>query len=596
MLRSLSTIFLRGASVAVAVFSLTLVSPASAQQVIGGCSVLPANNIWNTPINTLPVASSSATLVNTIGATRGFHADFGSGVWDGGPIGIPFVTVPGSQTKYPATFDYAEDSDKGPYAVPLTAPIEGGSASTGDRHAIAIDTTNCILYELYYAFPGASSWTAGSGAIFDLKSNALRTAGWTSADAAGLPIVPGLITYDEVLTGEIKHAIRFTAPQTRNTYVWPARHQASSLTGAQYPRMGERFRLKASFDISSYPADVQVILRAMKKYGVILADNGSAWYISGTPDSRWNDDNLSRLSGVKGSNFEAIDESGLMIDPNSGAAKQSTTTVVSVAVSPTTAALKTGQTQAFSASVSGSSNTAVTWSVNGIAGGNASVGTVSSTGLYTAPATVPSPNTVTVRATSAASGSASASAAVTISQVVVAAPTIVSVNPASVQTGAFTLTITGTGFVNGSVVTFDGAALPTTVVSATSVKASGNAATAKTVAVTVRNPDGSSSNSVSVTVMAQTETVTMTLSPNSTSVVIRRSKQFVATVRGSANTGVTWRVNGVVGGNGTVGRISTSGLYTAPISVPSSGTVTVSVTSKADTTKSATASVTITRR
>ncbi|MFN7980437.1 MAG: VCBS repeat-containing protein [Vicinamibacterales bacterium] len=324
MLRSLSTIFLRGASVAVAVFSLTLVSPASAQQVIGGCSVLPANNIWNTPINTLPVASSSATLVNTIGATRGFHADFGSGVWDGGPIGIPFVTVPGSQTKYPATFDYAEDSDKGPYAVPLTAPIEGGSASTGDRHAIAIDTTNCILYELYYAFPGASSWTAGSGAIFDLKSNALRTAGWTSADAAGLPIVPGLITYDEVLTGEIKHAIRFTAPQTRNTYVWPARHQASSLTGAQYPRMGERFRLKASFDITPYPADVQTILKAMKKYGLILADNGSSWYISGAPDPRWNNDNLATLGNVLGSNLEVVDATVLMVDPNSGATNGST--------------------------------------------------------------------------------------------------------------------------------------------------------------------------------------------------------------------------------------------------------------------------------
>jgi len=312
------------ATLVAALFCLSVASTASAQQVIGGCSILPANNIWNTPINTLPATSDSATLVNTIGAGRGFHADFGSGLWEGAPIGIPFVTVPGSQTKYSATFDYAGDSDPGPYAVPLTAPIEGGSGSTGDRHAIAIDTTNCILYELYYAFPGANSWSAGSGAIFDLKSNALRTAGWTSADAAGLPIVPGLITYDEVLSGEIKHAIRFTAPQTRNTYVWPARHQASSLSGAQYPRMGERLRLKASFDISPYPADVQTILKAMKKYGLILADNGSALYISGAPDSRWNNNNLATLGNVLGANLEVVDATVLMVSPNSGATNGST--------------------------------------------------------------------------------------------------------------------------------------------------------------------------------------------------------------------------------------------------------------------------------
>jgi hypothetical protein len=173
--------------------------------------------------------------------------------------------VPGTQTKYPATFLYDDESDPGPYAVPLNAPIEGGLNATGDRHAIAIDTTNCILYELYRAFPGATAWTADSGAIYDLRSNALRPLTWTSADAAGLPIMPGLVTVDEVLGGEIRHAIRFTVPQTRREYVWPARHYASSLTGTQYPRMGERFRLKASFDIAPYPADVQVILRAMKK-------------------------------------------------------------------------------------------------------------------------------------------------------------------------------------------------------------------------------------------------------------------------------------------------------------------------------------------
>jgi len=188
-----------------------LAAPAYGQQMIGGCPVLPADNIWNTPVDTLPVLANSATMVNTIGASRGFHADFGAGMWDGGPIGIPFVTVPGTQTKYPATFLYDDESDPGPYAVPLNAPIEGGSNATGDRHAIAIDTTNCILYELYNAWPQAASWNADSGAIFDLTSNALRPLSWTSGDAAGLPILPGLVTYDKVLSGEITHAIRFTA-------------------------------------------------------------------------------------------------------------------------------------------------------------------------------------------------------------------------------------------------------------------------------------------------------------------------------------------------------------------------------------------------
>lgn len=198
---------------------LSVSTTAFAQQTVGGCQVLPANNIWNTPIDSLPVAANSATLVSTIGATRTFHADFGSGLWNGGPIGIPFVTVPGTQVKYPASFLYADESDPGPYAVPLGAPIEGGSQSNGDRHAIAIDTGHCTLYELYRAFPGTASWTADAGAIFELGSNAPRPETWTSADAAGLPIMPGLVTYDEVASGEIRHAIRFTVPQTRRAYV-----------------------------------------------------------------------------------------------------------------------------------------------------------------------------------------------------------------------------------------------------------------------------------------------------------------------------------------------------------------------------------------
>ena len=299
--------------------TIALIGSAAAQApAIGKCSVFPADNVWNARVDRLPVNANSTAWVNTIGASSNLHPDFGGGIWDGAPIGIPFVTVTGSQTKYPVTFDYADESDPGPYAVPLNAPIEGGSSSDGDRHAIAIDTDNCILYELYSAYPQATSWQAGSGAIYNLTSDALRQAGWTSADAAGLPIFPGLVRYDEVAAGAIRHAIRFTAPQTRNTYIWPARHQASSLTGTQYPPMGARFRLKASFNISTFSATNQIILTALKTYGMILADNGSSWYISGAPDSRWDDDDLHALNSIPGSNFEAVDESSLMVDPNSG--------------------------------------------------------------------------------------------------------------------------------------------------------------------------------------------------------------------------------------------------------------------------------------
>jgi hypothetical protein len=199
------------------------------------------------------------------------------------------------------SFDYADESDPVPYPIPADAPIEGGSQSTGDRHVLVIDTANCILYELYDAFPqSGGSWHAWSGAIFDLNSDNLRPAGWTSADAAGLPIYPGLVRYDEVSSGEINHALRFTVPQTRNTYVWPARHYASSLTGTQYPPMGQRFRLKAGFDISGFSPQTRVILTALKRYGMILADNGSSWYISGAPDPNWDNDILSELHQVAG--------------------------------------------------------------------------------------------------------------------------------------------------------------------------------------------------------------------------------------------------------------------------------------------------------
>lgn len=292
------------------------------------CPLFPADNVWNVRVDTMPRHPNSAAYVNTIGAGAQLHADFGSGVWPPGsnsPIGIPYVEVDGSQPEVPIDFSdgYPDESDPGPYPIPPGAPIEGGPDSDGDRHVLVVDNDNCILYELYRAFPQpGNSWKADSGAVFDLNSHALRPAGWTSADAAGLPILPGLVRYDEVAAGEIRHAIRFTAPQTQRAYVWPARHFASSLTGSQYPPMGQRFRLRGTFDTSGYSHDARVILQALKRYGMILADNGSAWYISGVPDERWDNDVLHELHNVEGSDFEAVDLSILMLNPNSGQARR----------------------------------------------------------------------------------------------------------------------------------------------------------------------------------------------------------------------------------------------------------------------------------
>ena len=306
----------------IAIACLPLAARLEAQPHVAGCAVFPANNVWNAPVDTAPVDPNSNTYVATIGAGQTAHPDFGSGVWDGGPIGIPFVDVPGTQAKVKVTFEYDGESDHAGYPVPPNVPIEGGSASAGDRHVLVVDHDNCVLYELYSAYPQPDgSWRAGSGAIFDLKSNALRPAGWTSADAAGLPIFPGLVRYEEVAAGEIRHAIRFTAPRTRQAYIWPARHYASSLTALNDPPMGQRFRLKAGLDISTFSPAVQVILRALKKYGMLLADNGSSWSLSGAPDDRWDNDVLHEITRLRGSDFEAVDESSLMADANSGSVR-----------------------------------------------------------------------------------------------------------------------------------------------------------------------------------------------------------------------------------------------------------------------------------
>jgi hypothetical protein len=283
---------------------------------IGGCPVFPVDNIWNTPVDALPVHARSDQWVNTIGRSTRFHMDFGSGTWDGGPIGIPYNIVNGSVGKVPVSFYYPGESDAGPYPIPGSPSIEYGS----DHHILLLENSTCTLYELYDASYSGGAWQAGSGAIWDLNSNALRPDTWTSADAAGLPILPGLVRYDEILSGEIKHALRFTAANT-NGYIWPARHLTSNNPSApQIPPMGARFRLKASYNISTYPQAMQVILKAMKTYGIILADNGSNWYVSGAPDPRWDNDMLHLLDDLSGSDFEAVDTSGLMMDRNSGAA------------------------------------------------------------------------------------------------------------------------------------------------------------------------------------------------------------------------------------------------------------------------------------
>jgi len=275
------------------------------------CPIFPTTNAWNTQVNTLPVAANSAQLIQSIGLTTGLHPDFGSGLWDGGPIGIPFDVVSKKTARSRVSFEYADESDKGPYPIPKTVHIEGGSSSTGDRHALLLDKDACKLYELYDLQPTGSGWTAGSGAIWNLRSNAVRPAGWTSADAAGLPIFPGLARYDEVARGVINHALRFTASRTRRAYVYPARHYASSSDDPSLPPMGLRVRLKASVDISGFPKQARIVLQALKTYGMILADNGSNWYISGAPNRHWSNDDLHSLGRITGSDFEVIDTSSL---------------------------------------------------------------------------------------------------------------------------------------------------------------------------------------------------------------------------------------------------------------------------------------------
>jgi hypothetical protein len=273
-----------------------------------GRRLFPSDNPWNRQISSEPADPNSDALIASIGVNKPLHPDFGT-VWNGAPSGIPYVVVSGDQPRVPVEFRYPDESDPGPYPVPPDAPIEGGPKSDGDRHVLVLDKDNWKLYELFSAFAvdGGKRWRAGSGAVFDLNSNKLRPAGWTSADAAGLPILPGLVRYDEVMEQKrIAHALRFTVERSRRAYVPPARHYASRSNDPKLPPMGMRVRLKPSYDISQFPEPERVILQALKTYGMIVADNGGDWFLSGAPDPRWNDEELHTLKKVKGSDFEVV--------------------------------------------------------------------------------------------------------------------------------------------------------------------------------------------------------------------------------------------------------------------------------------------------
>ena len=289
---------------AAALLALVLL-PASAAVAprVAGCPVFPASNAWNRRVDRLPVVANSSTLIRSIGLDAGLHADFGSGTWDGGPIGIPYDVVSRATPRSRVSFEYASESDRVGYPIPRRVHVEYGS----DHHALLVDRSACRLYELGGLERSGGRWQAWAGAVWNLHSNRLRPAGWTSADAAGLPIFPGLARYDEVRRGTIEHALRFTAPRTRRAYVWPARHFASRSDDPTLPPMGLRVRLKASFDVRSFPPQARIVLVALKRYGMLLADNGSPWFVSGAPSPGWSNDQLHTLSRVHGSDLEVVD-------------------------------------------------------------------------------------------------------------------------------------------------------------------------------------------------------------------------------------------------------------------------------------------------
>ena len=318
---------------------------------LGGFVPFPSSNAWNQDISSAAVDANSSAIISTIGAGTTVHADFGAGLYNGGKIGIPYVVVDGTQPLVPITFSaYGDESDPGPMPVPSSGPIEGDPLpGNGDRHVLVLSKDTCFLYELYSAYPGSNgSWSAGSTAVWDMTTTSQRPYTWTSADAAGLPIFPGLVRYDEIAAGKISHALRFTVSQSRAAFVSPATHWASSSTSSSLPPMGARLRLKASFDISGYSAANQVILKALKQYGMILADNGSSIYISGAPDDRWDNNDLHNLGNLKGSDFEVVQMGTIYTASNTptGAAPS----ISSFTASPTTTNASSGATLSWTAS------------------------------------------------------------------------------------------------------------------------------------------------------------------------------------------------------------------------------------------------------
>jgi hypothetical protein len=284
------------------------------------CTAFPADNVWHASVASLPVDPHSAQWVRAIGAGLDLHPDFGSSGDPAAPYGIPITYVAGTHPKVHVSFTYSSESDHVRYPLGSDTRIEGGRSSTGDRHAIVVDRATCRLYETWSTYHTSRGWTAGSGATWSLDANKLRPAGWTSADAAGLPILPGLLRVDEVKAGYVDHAIRFTADRTATKYIWPARHEAGDSSCSSCPPMGARFRLKAGFSLAGYSRDTKVVLRAMKTYGLILADNGSSWYFQGEASNRWSDTMIAQLKTIPASAFQAVDESSLEVSPDSARA------------------------------------------------------------------------------------------------------------------------------------------------------------------------------------------------------------------------------------------------------------------------------------
>jgi len=306
----------------VAALTLAVAAPVAGAPSLAssGCPLFPADNVWHADVSRLPVHPRSGAYLAAMGPGAGIHADFGSGTWEGGPIGIPYTVVGAGQPRVPVRFGYAAESDPGPYPIPPDAPVEGGPGADGDRHVLVVQAGSCRLYELFDAHREGGGWRAGSGAVWNLRSNRLRPAGWTSADAAGLPILAGLVRYEEVARGRVDHAIRVTVDRSQAAYLWPARHHAGQ-AGASLPPMGLRLRLKAGVDIGGFPAQARVILKAMRTHGLVVADNGSSGFIGGVPDERWDNDALRQLRRVTLADFEAVDTARLRISPASAAAR-----------------------------------------------------------------------------------------------------------------------------------------------------------------------------------------------------------------------------------------------------------------------------------